>query len=481
MNEYGVDPYGRPAESQGGETDEERRRREEEEERRRRESQNTAQTTSQQPAAQSAGNDYEAKLAEARRIQQAAGTSEDNSSAEAYATGRMSLQDYQTLQNQRGASTNHRPYDSQSTNPAEQRANQAADVAAHSPLAGVWNRPDNQRLLQQQQIQNYLSNGGYGAGDISGAAPGADDGTTTNAMRAYTPYAYQRRTVANYTPGTLQDYTPQNIVRRELETYNPTELARFTPGGGGNIENLHTGLIERVLANPETLSPQVVAQMKEQAKEEALAFEQQKKDQLARDVLARGISGGGFQAAGERRLAGDTINSLVNANRGIDLAKVERDRADQISAADLGSRFVNDRFARAADVYTLNRDTALSNEDLRQRALDSRNKNTLFQSDQDRDVRDEGRYSYETNRSTALSREALQQEAIRAALANAAFDVDQQRTEADEGHFAWNTDAERARFGEGQRQFNRRLGYDYTALEAQQQQAMIAAIMNGLM
>lgn len=271
------------------------------------------------------------------------------------------------------------------TSPTGQEVAQAPSQQAY-PQQNAVTDPVQQQLAQYRQLSG-----------------GRADNTDANLLQ-HPEFQHWQRT------GQFigQPQAQQAPARRPLESYTAARLPGFQAPSDPRIEGLQRGLIERMLVSPETLSPEAVAAMREQGKERALAYEAQAREALGRDTLNRGIFGGGFHQAGNRRLAGDRIQALVDNDRAIALEKAARDRADQLSATEAARGFLGDTYGRAASTYGINRDTALSNEQLIQQALNSRNADVLFEDEQNRFNKQLG-LSY-----TQL--EAAQQQALIAAL-----------------------------------------------------------------
>lgn len=239
-------------------------------------------------------------------------------------------------------------------------------------------------------------------------------------------------------------YTPYQFTQRTLPTYTPAQLAQYSAPSSGNVMPLEQSLVEQVLTNPETMSPDVVAALKEKNKEEALTYQDQQNEMLGRDAVARGVT---VNPGDARRLASDVISQLITGNRNIDIQKATQDRADQQSAAALAEQFLTGLTNRAQSNY----DSTLKGE---------------------------------------TAQEALNQAAVQSQIQQILNDEQQQQAQADENHFAFGTQADAANFGQNQyafntnnalalaqlaeqiRQFNNTLGFNYTTLGANLQAAI---------
>lgn len=148
-------------------------------------------------------------------------------------------------------------------------------------------------------------------------------GAVTKAGRSWQPYTPSP-------PPASATYTPGQLPTTPIPTYNPMQIQPFTPNTG--VNNAQNDLLMRVLESPESLSPLVVAQMKERQKEDALAYERAVGEQLAQSAASRGVLGGGAYGASQRRLAADTNKAILAGNRDIDIAAAQTNMADRLNA-----------------------------------------------------------------------------------------------------------------------------------------------------
>lgn len=223
-------------------------------------------------------------------------------------------------------------------------------------------------------------------------------------------------------------YSPYQFTQRTLPTYTAPTLSKYQAPNNSGIESSNAAMIQKFLTNPETLSPELVASLKEKNKEEALAVQQQAMDANRRDAVTRGIGGGGFEAAGNRRAADALVNSIIQGNRGIDIQKANQDTSDRQAVANLVQQYLNGSDSRAlAD--------------------------------------------FNATHTGEMDQEKLNQAQIASLIQQLTFGSDQEQRQADENFRS-------AGFGENQRQFDAGQGFQYTALNAQLQQALINALLN---
>jgi hypothetical protein len=106
-----------------------------------------------------------------------------------------------------------------------------------------------------------------------------------------------------------------------------------------------------MLANPETMNPNVVSAMKNQLREvqgNQLAAQNAATGQR---FAAMGRMGGGMQQGMEQSARDMAAKNILSGNRDIMLAKAERDRADQIGASQAASAFQQGQMGRYSDAY----------------------------------------------------------------------------------------------------------------------------------
>lgn len=88
-------------------------------------------------------------------------------------------------------------------------------------------------------------------------------------------------------------------------------------------------LLMSLFANPYSMSPEVVSQMKGMNRDSAVSMADQARAQMQQGIASRGLNLGGGQAqAGERRLNQAAIQNILSGNREIDIAKAQQDRQD---------------------------------------------------------------------------------------------------------------------------------------------------------
>lgn len=272
------------------------------------------------------------------------------------------------------------------------------------------------------------------------------------------------------------------VAIQPSSVYTPGSLAakvagpgftQYTNPDGGQVPTLNRELIERILANPETMSPDMVNQLKSRGRDSALAMAGQLRDGAHADVASRGFSDvGGMRAGFDRAIDSQMIDDIINSNRDIDITAAATNRGDQLAALGAGEDFENALAARADSNYrarllgestasddvfrnnTLDVDRFKVEEAVKQAGDTSAFRNDAFRYDQMRDDRNQTLQEY---------------------LGMEGIDLDWARLDSAESQFGRS-------LGENARQSNNQLGYQYSSLSAQQQSRLmeqIDSILNG--
>lgn len=325
-----------------------------------------------------------------------------------------------------------------------------------------------------------------------GAAPGAPTGTT------YTPGQLPGSTQSAYSASQFSGSTP--------EAYKETQFSQFSGPNQQQTDDSQTALINRILANPESMSPQMVAQLKGVQQDSATSMAKQLQDQLGENVASRGLSsGGGFANSNARRIGENSISQILGANRDIDIQKAQTDRSDQLNALGAASDVMSGQMNRASQGYQntlagqsaqagegkfttqsnldrnsqdLQRQGMQADENYRgwgsQKSLDdaafqrAMGQEGLNQAGADSKFRQYGQDSQNyfgmRDAGRADQNLALQGELGRGGLANDSKRIAQNDRQFDLSHIL-----ARQQFGENQRQFNGSMGLSYNQLDQQGQ------------
>lgn len=115
---------------------------------------------------------------------------------------------------------------------------------------------------------------------------------------------------------------------------------------------LQSALLKAILGSPETMNANVVAQMKEAQKQQALLMGQQNQSQLDNAGVARGTLGAGAHASMTGQNLQDTMGTVLDSNRAIDIQAASQNRQDQLNALTAGSSVMGATAQRAQSDYT---------------------------------------------------------------------------------------------------------------------------------
>ncbi len=135
-------------------------------------------------------------------------------------------------------------------------------------------------------------------------------------------------------------------------TYQAQQISQFQAPQFGGMQQQAQGLVQQLLANPQSLSPQVLAQMKGQSADQAAILQRQSANQLKAGLAARGINANsGYGLGQQRALMADTNSNLLNSLRGLDITAAQTGRQDQLNALNAANQFQNLGFQQALGGY----------------------------------------------------------------------------------------------------------------------------------
>lgn len=240
-------------------------------------------------------------------------------------------------------------------------------------------------------------------------------------------------------PNQIRYVTPEDLSK--VPAYQAAQLSQFSAPNQGANDASQSALMQAILANPGTMNPQVVAQLKEAQKEEALSMAGQNQSTMDQGNVASGRLGSGQAEAASQNNRQQAINAILTGNRNTDVTAASTNRSDQLNALGASSSLAQDQLGRAINGYT----TTLGG----QQAQASEN----YKAEQD-----------------GLNR-ILAQFGINTGVANNA----QQNYSQDLASQlqAFQQSLQTSQFGENQRQFNDTLGYNYNALDQNGQNSLL--------
>ena len=244
-------------------------------------------------------------------------------------------------------------------------------------------------------------------------------------------------------------------------------FSQFTNPNAGQVPQLSQDLITNILSNPETMTPDVVNQLKSKGRDTALSMASQLRDGAHADVASRGFSdAGGMRAGFDRQIDSAMIDDIINSNRDIDLNAIATNRGDQLAAAGAGNDWENALAARADSNYRarLLGESTQSDDVYRGNMLDLDRFKTTESAAQASDAskfrNDEFTYGQMRDDRNQSLQEFLGQEGV---------NLDWARLDESADQFGQT-------FGEGKRQFNNNLGFNFAKLSADQQSKLMDQI-----
>jgi hypothetical protein len=232
-----------------------------------------------------------------------------------------------------------------------------------------------------------------------------------------------------------------------------------------------------------SMPPEMVAQLKERQKQDALAMQQQLGTQMQAGFASRGMQGAGANLAAQRNLGDDTMQNILGNYRDIDIVAAQQGFQDKLRALDMANSVASQRgqlgLAQAAFGADQQARQAAENQFawqsqfagpefqragfLAQQGLNQQGANSAlgaYQTDLD---------AFFQNRGMDLQRE----------LANKGIDVDLQRLRSQEGMFDRSLALDWAGLLNQMQMGRYGLGLDYAQLQQNAQNSMFNQLFGG--
>jgi len=238
---------------------------------------------------------------------------------------------------------------------------------------------------------------------------------------------------------------PMNLPTTPIPTYDPAQFSN-------PVGDQQTALMRSILTNPQTLSPSIVAQMKEQGKGDALLMQQQQQQQMDQGFAARGTLGSGAADALRARLGQDTVNNILTGNRNLDITAAQTNRQNELDAMNAGNAYAGQNLAYQG----ANADQGYKGYESRVAAVQDQVQRALAQFGVNAQVAANGQQNYGQDLGAFFNLEGLRQGAVQT-----------------------NNSSTMAllNYLENQRQFNDNLGFNYNSLDQSGQNALLGAIL----
>jgi hypothetical protein len=248
-----------------------------------------------------------------------------------------------------------------------------------------------------------------------------------------------------------QNLAPKALHQGQLQAYQASQAPLYQDPSDPRITSAHNDLMLKALQNPESMSPQVVAAMKEEQKEAALGMRQQLMGQNAQSAISRGTFGGWYMGSRNRDVTDLAISDMTRAYRDIDINAAKTNFADRLSTLGAADQMQTGVASRAQGNYQTGLMGRGFNADENWRANQSVNDGTKF------------------NYERSLAEANLQNQAVQNALQ--AWST---QTQENLGRHGLSLDW--ARFGEGSMMGRLGYGLDLARLELDGQNSMMDRI-----
>lgn len=162
-------------------------------------------------------------------------------------------------------------------------------------------------------------------------------------------WGWTDKPAANAEP-TASEFAPPPVFQGE---HTPTQFSQYGGPGPGNAQNelASQSLLAQLLQNPESLNPEVVAQMKEAQKDTNVSLADQLRQQTGNQFAARGLSGGGGQLGALNQIGEASMSDLLKSYRDIDIEAARTNTADRRAALDTANQSLTGATNRATSNY----------------------------------------------------------------------------------------------------------------------------------
>jgi hypothetical protein len=335
----------------------------------------------------------------------------------------------------------------------------------------------------------------------------------------YSPYGpYPGRPEGTvYQPGQMeqfsfQGYNPTQFNAQAPTAYQPGQVAQW--GGGPDLSGLEAqqnALLQQAMAGG-SMPPEMVMQMKERQKQDALMMQQQMGAQMMQGAAARGSMNGGANLAGQRNLAGQTIGNILGGYRDIDINAATQNYADKLSGLQASEGIAQGRFGRANQGYANTLQGQMAQEGLNQQGYQNQFQNAEFDLQRQGMQAGENQFGWQSQfapaefqRDSFLAQQGLNQQGAASqmgayqtdldaffqhgaqglqkqgldnqlALGQGGLDIDRQRLASQENMFNQSLDLDWAQALNGMNMDRLGMGFNYAQLQQQAQARMQSAL-----
>ena len=148
-------------------------------------------------------------------------------------------------------------------------------------------------------------------------------------------------------------YQAGQLPSQGLPTYATSQFNQYTAPDQGVTQSAANQAMQNALANPESLGPQVVAQLKEKQKEQVLAMQDQLRQQYGQSAASRGTTGGGDLNVLNRQLNDSAVGEITQGQRLIDMTAAQTNFNDRLNTIAAANAAMTSEAGRAGQNYGL--------------------------------------------------------------------------------------------------------------------------------
>lgn len=257
----------------------------------------------------------------------------------------------------------------------------------------------------------------------------------------------------------------------------PTDISQYAAPDQSHVNGQQNTLLDAIMAHPETMDANTIAQLKEQQKEQALLLGQQDMGQYSQNAVARGTLNSG-QTQGYRANSANNINNaILSGNRATDLAAIAQNRQDQLNALGASTGVAQDQLGRSTQAYGTGLQGQMAQDSsklshaqfgLGVDQANAQQKQLEFQSQAD-----SNNSAFARALAAAQNQQGIYGQDLQAQFGNSASTLDLQKFLESQRQFNQSLDNNQSQFGQT-------LGFNYNQLDQngnlQQQQNLLSAI-----
>lgn len=341
--------------------------------------------------------------------------------------------------------------------------------------------------------------------------PGGPGGVQPNPA-PYSPYGPYpgRPDGTTFQPGqmpqqTFQQYQPTQFTGQAPSPYMGGTLAQWSAPNLGGMEGQQDQLMQQLLASGGSMGPDMVAQMKERQKQDALAMSQQQGTQMMQGAAARGALNGGATLAGQRNLGDQTTQGILGGYRDLDIAAAGQNYSDRLNALSASEQLGQGRFNQANQGYQNQLQGQMAQQGLNQQGFQNQLASAQFGLGQQQAQAAENQFGFGAqfqpatfNRDSFLAQQGLNQQGAASQLGahqtdldaffqnqqlqnqmklgQGGLDIDRQRLNQQDAQFGQSLDLDWANSLENMTNNRYQLGLNYAGLQQQAQNRMMQGL-----